>query len=345
MQAKKSQEEIHYQALLGFISDFNNQGEEKLLIEGVDNFLQNGLGAGPLIVYSFAKNKQVHKGHTLIETCRCMWNKKVAFKAYDKELVESTLQEILKSELGNKRCHQLKEGGGELYSLYCGESEDQYYMGFFRSTSKFEEDLMKYLIKFIISSSNYINRLKEMTKFKSLIYIDDVTGLFNQRKLHLDLESAIKRYREIKEHFTVLFIDIDHFKNVNDGHGHLVGTQLLSEMAKLLKEILRDTDLCYRYGGDEFVIIIPDATAENGKFIGKRILKVLAGKEFAIKSRPETEDISRFRLSLSIGVAGFPDDAKSKEEVLAIADKMMYQAKKSGRGQVCHAGELFSEGD
>ena len=140
----------------------------------------------------------------------------------------------------------------------------------------------------------------------------------------------------------MFFIDVDHFKQVNDGHGHLVGTQLLTELAKLLKNDLRATDYVYRYGGDEYVAIVTDVDDEMASMVGKRVLNNIKNNVFLIDDMGEEKE---FSLSVSIGIAGFPDDASSYKEILSLADRMMYEAKSGGRGNVCQAREYFSSDD
>ena len=128
------------------------------------------------------------------------------------------------------------------------------------------------------------------------------------------------------------------FKNVNDGHGHLVGTQILGEIGALLKEVLRKNDLIYRYGGDEFVLIIPYADKQTAQKIGERILTKVKKKQFAY-----SDSRKGFNLTVSIGIALFPENGKSRQDILTLADKMMYAAKSSGRGTVRMALEYFEQ--
>ena len=128
--------------------------------------------------------------------------------------------------------------------------------------------------------------------FRDLAYRDDVTGLYNQRKLHKDLDESVRNFHDYDSRFYVFFLDIDHFKDINDNYGHLMGTKILLRIAELLKDVLRENDLVYRYGGDEFVIIIPDVDHELALGIGRRILVALEGQRFGI---------ANFRLSVSIG--------------------------------------------
>jgi diguanylate cyclase (GGDEF)-like protein len=183
-----------------------------------------------------------------------------------------------------------------------------------------------------------IERFDELYKSQELIHIDDVTGLYNQRKLYKDLKSLVEKFQHEKDPFCVLFIDIDHFKKVNDNFGHLVGTKLLENVAKDVKCLLRDSDISYRYGGDEFVVILVNSDGQSGKIVGERILNKIKSNEYVFEVREEKKSL---KLSVSIGVAEFPTDAKNAEEVLAIADRMMYEAKESGRGLVFNTQDVF----
>ncbi len=235
-----------------------------------------------------------------------------------------------------------------------GQFEDQFIfsLGFVKKQTI--KPVHPYLTQLLQKYLTDIARWREVGKFESLIYVDDVTLLYNQRKLVKDIDLAVKNYQERKEPFAVLFIDIDHFKQVNDNHGHLVGTQLLADVASVLRTLLRESDLCYRYGGDEFVLLVPDATLENGKAIGERILATITNHVFSVDEKLLVSRITagegqvkaekhEFKLSVSVGVASFPQDAKNAQEILDIADQMMYEAKNSGRGRVCFTDDLFNK--
>ncbi|MBI2518823.1 MAG: GGDEF domain-containing protein [Bdellovibrio sp.] len=180
------------------------------------------------------------------------------------------------------------------------------------------------------------NRLAELMKVKNLVHIDDISGLYNQRKLSLDLRELIQSHTQTHGQFSVLFIDIDHFKHINDNYGHVIGTKILAELAKTMRARLRDNDLVYRYGGDEFVMLLPNVDAELAKKIAMRILGDIRGQPIVVDGG------LKFPISVSIGVAVFPRDAETPEEILTMADKMMYEAKRGGRGRVCYAGEVLS---
>ena len=131
-----------------------------------------------------------------------------------------------------------------------------------------------------------------------------------------------------------MFIDIDHFKVVNDKYGHLIGSQMLIEIGKVLRKLLRDTDYIYRFGGDEFVVLMTDVSEDIVHKVALRILNSVKEMDFKI----ENGDIHK--LSLSIGIAEYPKNAKTAKELIAFADEMMYESKKAGRGKVFHLQEV-----
>lgn len=161
-----------------------------------------------------------------------------------------------------------------------------------------------------------------------LSHRDEVTNLFNQRKLYKDIDEAIKLYQEEKLPFSFLFIDIDHFKSVNDGHGHLVGSNLLVQVGEVIRSQVREIDLVYRYGGDEFVVLLPKSSGGHACQVGERILEAIKGRTFKVGDNFEKH------LSVSIGVSDYPKTTSSRDEVIKYADDMMYAAKKKGRGMV-----------
>lgn len=163
---------------------------------------------------------------------------------------------------------------------------------------------------------------------------DDVTGLYNQRKLAEDLEQAIIEHEKLHDNFSIMFIDVDHFKQVNDNHGHLIGSQILTDLGKLLAHILRKSDHIYRYGGDEFVIIMPTINVIKVHEVAVRVLNQIKSHRF------EIDNNEFYDMSVSIGIAEYPTDAKSASEIIKFADEMMYLSKNSGRGKVFHLKEV-----
>lgn len=206
------------------------------------------------------------------------------------------------------------------------------------NTSEYEvkDILSDYLSNVLKTSLSILIEAKKREGIRLLALTDEVTGLFNQRKLHEDLELHIGRFKNDKVGFSLLFVDVDYFKNVNDQFGHVVGSQLLMDIAGILKTQLRSSDLVYRYGGDEFIVLLPRTSVEETKKIALRISEVVKNSEFKV------DHDKKYHLSLSIGLASYPTDATSAKSIIDFADKMMYMSKKSGRGKVFHVTEVVA---
>jgi diguanylate cyclase (GGDEF)-like protein len=166
---------------------------------------------------------------------------------------------------------------------------------------------------------------------RNLLYIDELTGLFNYRYLDIALERELKRAERYDSHVGLLFIDLDLFKGVNDTHGHLVGSRVLGEVGSLLRRSVRDVDLVIRYGGDEYTIILVETDPESTALVAERIRATVEAYRFI-----ESDGLD-IRLTVCIGFACFPDDTRSKMELLEVADKAMYRGKFSGRNRVFRA--------
>jgi len=173
-----------------------------------------------------------------------------------------------------------------------------------------------------------ISNAKALDKIQQLVITDDLTGLFNSRYFFEQIEYEVERSKRYNSPLSLVFLDLDHFKNVNDTHGHLTGSRLLAEVGSVVSEHIRKTDKAARYGGDEFVIILPH-TEKSGAFA------------FAVKLHNElnkkafySNDGDLLTVSGSFGVASFPDDAQSSAELVSKADEAMYLVKKNGRNGV-----------
>lgn len=218
-----------------------------------------------------------------------------------------------------------------------GEGKLSYLVAKNISQYDIKDILSDYLSNILRTTLTILTESKSREEMRMLSLTDEVTGLFNQRKLIEDLELYIGRHQHDQNGFSLLFVDIDYFKNVNDQFGHVVGSQLLVDMAAVLKNQLRSSDLVYRYGGDEFIVLLPKTPVEETKKIALRISEAVKSAEFKIFETDKT-----YRLSLSIGVAQFPQDAMSVKGIIEFADKMMYLSKKSGRGKVFHINEVVA---
>lgn len=163
---------------------------------------------------------------------------------------------------------------------------------------------------------------------EDLAYLDDLTGLFNMRYLDLVLDREVKSAAQTQGAFSVLFLDLDSFKAVNDTHGHLVGSKLLVESARVLKSCVRDNDVVVRYGGDEYVVVLRTTDSGGALKVAERIRSTFERHQFLSREGYSVQ------VTTCIGVASFPEHAKDKGTLLDLADRAMYRGKKSSRNVV-----------
>ena len=168
---------------------------------------------------------------------------------------------------------------------------------------------------------------------------DDLTKLHNARYLRQFLLNEIRRARRYCTSVAALFIDLDDFKHVNDEHGHLVGSHVLMEMAAVILSSIRDTDAVARYGGDEFVIVLPDTGTELAGQVAERIRQKILRHTFTGGRRLQLS------LTASFGVAAFPKHASSPQQLIACADTAMYEAKAANKNCVRFAADLATSRD
>ena len=157
---------------------------------------------------------------------------------------------------------------------------------------------------------------------------DDLTGLSNSRYLNLVLRREEKRSIRSGRPLSVLFIDMDGFKNVNTHHGHMAGSRALVEVAGVIRICARETDVVARFGGDEFAVILPDTGREGAVFVAERVCDRIRTFRFL-----ESDGLT-VRLTASVGVATLPDVTGSAEELLRAADRAMYRVKDAGKNGI-----------
>jgi diguanylate cyclase (GGDEF)-like protein len=202
----------------------------------------------------------------------------------------------------------------------------------------FAEEDLKILNTVAEFSAIAIENARNFHKVQELTVLDDHTGLFNSRHMKRQLESEVMRATRFGHPVSLLFFDLDHFKMVNDSHGHQAGSQVLFEVGKLLLRTLRSTDVPVRYGGDEFVILMPETSKDQAIAAARRI-----GGEIAREPFLAGERYGPLRLTASVGVAAFPDDAREPESLLRKADEAMYRVKADRRGGVLGAIPVTQE--
>jgi diguanylate cyclase (GGDEF)-like protein len=173
-----------------------------------------------------------------------------------------------------------------------------------------------------IENARWVEKIQELT------ITDDCTGLYNARHLYKTLETEVYRSSRFGYEFSVLFIDLDHFKAVNDTHGHLVGSKLLAEIGYLVKAQLRLIDFAFRYGGDEFVVLLPQTGKDQALVVAKRLRDAMRASCFC---RDEGLNLN---VRASIGLATYPHDARDAHDIIRQADEMMYLVKNTTRDNI-----------
>ena len=169
-------------------------------------------------------------------------------------------------------------------------------------------------------------------------FTDYLTGLRTRGYFEQQLELEFKRAERKQQKFALLMIDIDHFKVLNDTHGHHVGDQLLRDVTSILMKDMREVDTVARYGGEEFVIILPETTETGAMFVAQRVRRAVEQAKFFAGSPHSVQ-----HLTISIGVAVYDTDAQFKRDLIEFADAALYAAKHAGRNRVMCYSEISSK--
>jgi len=164
-------------------------------------------------------------------------------------------------------------------------------------------------------------------ELERLSVTDQLTGLYNRRRMLEVLENEVHRSRRLGHRFSVLMMDVDHFKKFNDSFGHQAGDRVLAGVADVLRDTTREIDTPARYGGEEFLVVLPEAGVEAAVEVAERIRSTLAARIFEGR-----------RVTLSVGVAEFPTHGEDDQRLVAAADDALYGAKEEGRNRVKRAG-------
>jgi len=175
----------------------------------------------------------------------------------------------------------------------------------------------------ILSSPTIVDcAMLELTQ--RLAAVDEITGLFNRRFLETYLPKELNRARRYDQVFSVLFLDLDDFKRINDSHGHAVGDLVLAGLGRQITDLLRHEDFAARYGGEEFTIVLPQTTTEGAVAFGERLRTVVG----------EMDLVPDVRVTFSAGVATYPQHGHSVDDLLRQADAALYDAKLSGKDRI-----------
>ena len=177
-----------------------------------------------------------------------------------------------------------------------------------------------------------------LAKMKSVAQVDPLTGIYNKRVLNYRLGELVYEAEALGRPLSIFLFDIDHFKNYNDTNGHVAGDQVLRQLARLVKDELRNEDIFGRFGGDEFLLILPGRDNAVAEMVATMLCDRIQGFEFPFSDRQPLG-----KLTISGGVASFPGDARnSLEDLVKTADTALYSAKRTGRNRVLTVAEAAS---
>jgi two-component system cell cycle response regulator len=232
----------------------------------------------------------------------------------------------------------LREAGVEVGRLLAvpihGEEREAGVLWVFEDERPFGEGELERAMIVQSHATLSLRNAERYAQAKERAFIDDCTEAYNARYLLEATTREIRRAERYGSELSVLFLDLDRFKLVNDRHGHLVGSQVLRRLAGILSECVRQVDTLARYGGDEFTILLVDTGADSARAIAERIRRTVERSAFETGGGPPVH------VTISIGVATYPRDGRTREELLDTSDKAMYRAKSQGRNRVCAADEL-----
>jgi diguanylate cyclase (GGDEF)-like protein len=173
-----------------------------------------------------------------------------------------------------------------------------------------------------------VDNVRNLQRLQAQTYIDDVTGFYNTRYLVMELDRLIPQVRRQGSGFSLLFMDLDRFKEVVDRHGHLRGSKVLAEVARVIHGVLGPRDSLVRYGGDEFVVLLPGRSQPEALALARVLRQSLNRAPFL-----QDEGLN-LRLTASYGIATVPEDAQDREGLLAIADRALFSSKGRGRDRI-----------
>ena len=200
----------------------------------------------------------------------------------------------------------------------------------------FREKYLPHLIILADYVAIAVDNVRNLQKLKTRTYIDEVTGFYNTRYLIQKMDRLIPQLQAQGEHFSLIFLDVDNFKTVVDQHGHLRGTKILSEIAWVLHKELGPDDSLVRYGGDEFVILLPRRPQPEALEITRRLRQTLNNTDFL------QDEGLKVRVTASYGLATLPDDAQDRETLLFIADRALFGSKDQGRDRIMLGRDLVT---
>jgi diguanylate cyclase (GGDEF)-like protein len=197
------------------------------------------------------------------------------------------------------------------------------------TADQFKERDVQFLSIVARSAALALENAELHKRMEELTIIDELTETFNYRYFIQKLQEEKKRAMRYDLPVSLIMVDIDWFKKLNDSYGHEVGNIVLKELSRIIKKCIRDVDIFARYGGEEFVIILPQTPLSEASAIGERI------RETVEKTIFDGGSAGKLKITVSVGVSSFPENGKSQEDLVSVADQALYRAKGSGKNLVC----------
>ncbi len=179
---------------------------------------------------------------------------------------------------------------------------------------------LKLILRRAVENTCLLIQVGKKKYYQDISILDGLTSVYNHRHFHEVLEWHVNHVRRFPQAFSLLMIDIDNFKKYNDTHGHVEGDKVLHNAAQLFVALTRETDVVFRYGGEEFTIIMPQTPNQQAQIVGQRLVD-------GVKRQSP--------ITISMGLSTFPDHAQAKKDLVAKADKALYRAKRLGKDRLC----------
>jgi len=224
---------------------------------------------------------------------------------------------------GRTTDHALINGGKELH-MPITKGKDRLALIVARSEAgRFEE----HQLSMVRAMANHIAVAFENATLYHIAITDELTGLFSSRHFHQAIAKRYALYHEFGEKMTLLMVDIDNFKKINDTYGHPAGDAILKDVGRCILSAVRDDDMGFRYGGEEFSVILPRSSVKAGRAVAERMRSLI--EHFPFKA-----DHHVLNVTVSIGVASWPESAESIKDLIIESDKALYEAKRSGKNRV-----------
>ncbi len=296
------------EAMQKFILEKNKAHTEKLELEREANQI--------FTLYEMTKDISRH------------FNEQEAFNIFRKKLKENiTIEDCqLVDDLG---LDQKDQSDVNEHSIFILKSKEKR-LGYLVYKGVPAKDMEKFVIlahQFALA----LRRIKLYHEIETMAITDGLTGVYTRRYFTERFDEEVKRSQLRKSKLSFLILDVDHFKMINDQHGHLTGDQVLKSLGDIIKENVREIDIAGRYGGEEFCVVLPDTDQEGARLVAERIR--VATEQRIIKAYDAT-----IHITISIGLSCFPADGKSPDELIDKADWSLYRAKSQGRNCVVAFG-------